>query len=97
MGIGTFRLTFIRQHVIDRAETRSAPTNVRAITDCPVTTNAVQLRSFLGMANYYGKFIPAMSTTCALLCVLTKLDTKFQLRPKQQAFFKALKSALLSD
>ena len=36
---------------------------VKAIRDAPQPQNQQQLRSFLGLVNYYGKFIPGLSTT----------------------------------
>ena len=39
---------------------------VKAIRDAPQPQNQ-QLRSFLGLVNYYGKFIPGLSTTTQLL------------------------------
>lgn len=88
-SFGLRSLTYLGQ-VMDCAGTRPDPTKVRTITNCLVKTNAVELRSFLGTANYYRKFIPAMSQTCAPLYALTKLNVKFEWGPKQQFFFEAL-------
>ena len=35
---------------------------VTAIKEAPVPTDASQLRAFIGLMNYYGKFIPHIST-----------------------------------
>ena len=45
------------------------PTNqkVRAITEAPRPTNVSQLKSFLGMLNYYGKFLPNLSIHLAII------------------------------
>ena len=40
---------------------------VRAIVDAPETQNVSELRSFFGLVNYYGKFLPQFSTLLAPL------------------------------
>lgn len=55
---------------------------MKAITDAPEPENVTELQSFLGLINYYRKFLPNMSTVCAplnnLLCreVHWNLDSK---------------------
>ncbi len=41
---------------------------VRAITEAPSPKNVTELRSFLGLANYHGKFLPEFSTVLSSLC-----------------------------
>ena len=43
------------------------PEKVRPILDAPAPTNVAQLQSFLGMINYYSRFIPNCSTVNAPL------------------------------
>ena len=38
------------------------PTKIEAIVRAPIPRNVSQLRSFLGLVNYYGKFIPNLSS-----------------------------------
>ena len=40
---------------------------IKAIQDAPTTTNVSQLRSFLGLLNYHGKFLHNLSTDLASL------------------------------
>ena len=40
---------------------------VKAIRDAPEPTDVSQLKSFLGAINYYGKFLPDLSTLLAPL------------------------------
>ena len=74
-------------HIIDASGTRPDPEKVRAILDCPAPKNPDQLRSFLGMANYYGKFVPNMSTTAALLYALTRNGVPYTWGSMQQSAF----------
>ena len=47
----------------------------RAIVDAPVPEDISQLKSFLGLVNYYAKFLPCLADT---LAPLYKLLTKHQ-------------------
>ncbi|KAL6455395.1 hypothetical protein MHYP_G00361710 [Metynnis hypsauchen] len=49
-------------HVIDSDGLHTAPSKLKAIVDAPVPGNVSQLRSFLGLLNYYGRFIPQLAT-----------------------------------
>ena len=49
-------------HLIDQDGIRPLPNKVAAIINAPSPTNIQELRSFLGLLNYYGKFIPNLAT-----------------------------------
>ena len=42
-------------------------TKVKAITEAPAPTNVSELKAFLGLVNYYGKFLNNLATTVAPL------------------------------
>jgi hypothetical protein len=67
---------------------------VKAVSDYPVPKTVTQVRSFLGMAGYYRKFIRDFSKIAAPLTNLQHKDARFQWGDKQQAAFDALKQAL---
>ena len=50
------------------------PRKVTAIREFPIPTTKKQLRSFLGLINFYSKFVPNLSTH---LAPLTDLLSKF--------------------
>ena len=52
---------------------------IRAIKDAPTSTtcNLAQLRSFLGFGNYYGKFLPQLTTTLSPLYSLLHRDHRW--------------------
>ena len=56
-----------------------------------------QLRSFLGLVNYYGKFLPQLSTILAPLYNLLQQKVCWKWGPPQQAAFKEAKAQLTSD
>ena len=84
-------------HIIDANGTRAETAKVRAIVHCPRPQSLNQLRSFLGMVNYFGKFVPIISTVTGPLYDLTKKDVKFIWTATHQMAFDSLKRALVSD
>ncbi len=50
-------------HHIDKDGFHPVATKVRAITDAPMPTNVTDLKSFLGMINFCGKFLPNLAST----------------------------------
>ncbi|XP_062610353.1 uncharacterized protein K02A2.6-like [Saccostrea cucullata] len=73
------------------------PRKVDAIKNSEIPSNASEVRSFLGMTNYVGRFIPNYSTITAPLRELTKQNVKFEWQPNQQKAFDMLKRELTSD
>ena len=47
---------------IDASGIHTAPSKLQAIQQAPSPRNITELRAFLGLLNYYGKFIPNLST-----------------------------------
>ena len=48
-------------HTIDKNGLHPSPNKLRAIQDVPEPTNLSELRSFIGLLNYYNKFIPNLA------------------------------------
>ena len=48
--------------VVDRDGIHSSPRKVQAIQEVPVPENPTELKSFLGLVNYYRRFVPDMAT-----------------------------------
>ena len=55
----------------------TADAKVQAVVEAPEPRNVTELRSFIGMVNYYGKFIPNVVTTLPPLYipVTTEVDS----------------------
>ena len=67
-------------HTISSQGLHPSPDKVRAIVEAPAPRNVSQLRSFLGMVNYYGKFLNQLSSLLAPLYHLLQQKTKWHWR-----------------
>ena len=67
-----------------------------AITSWPLPTTVTQVRSFLGLAGFYRRFVRDFSTIAAPLHELTKNGVLFRWGPSQQQAFDALKFLILT-
>ena len=70
---------------------------VRAVQNAPAPTGVSQLKSFVGLVNYYGKFLPDLSHVLAPLYRLLQKSAKWVWEEQQQKAFKEVKSMLTSD
>ena len=48
-------------HIVDRKGLHANPEKVKAIVDAPCPRDVPELRAFLGLLNYYGKFLPNLA------------------------------------
>ena len=65
-------------YIVDAEGLHTAPDKIDAITNAPKPKNLHQLRSFLGLVNYYGKFLPSLSTTTHPLNQLMQANRKWK-------------------
>ncbi|KAE8671820.1 hypothetical protein F3Y22_tig00111917pilonHSYRG00118 [Hibiscus syriacus] len=70
---------------------------IRAIEEWKVPTKVIELRSFLGLANYYRRFVKGYSKIAAPLIELLKKDMRWDWSPKCQSAFDELKLAMISE
>ena len=70
---------------------------VEAVIKMPAPKNVNELRSFLGSVQFYGKWIPNLSTRAAPLFDLTKKDQPWSWTGREQRAFQDLKEVLSSD
>ncbi|KAJ8356082.1 hypothetical protein SKAU_G00188760 [Synaphobranchus kaupii] len=84
-------------HVIDSEGLHKAPSKTKAIMEAPAPQNVSQLRSYLGLLNYYGKFIPNLSSQLRPLHQLLCHGSAWQWTPQCEAAFVQTKKALLES
>ena len=64
-------------HLVSKNQVRMDPKKVQAIVEWQAPPHVKDLRSFLGLANYYKKFIAGYSKRAAALTDLLKKDIKW--------------------
>ncbi len=82
-------------HVVHDGTIRPDPEKVKAIQDIPQPHDVTHLKSFLGLANYYRKFIDGFAKTALPLYKLTKKGEPWVWSGAQDAAFNTLKRGLL--
>ena len=82
-------------HVVSAEGVAPQDRKVQAIKDWPTPKNVADVRSFLGLAGYYRKFIYHFAAKAAPLNNLLKNDQEWQWRPdEEQKSFELLKRTL---
>ena len=73
---------------------RTSPEKVRAILDWPRPLSVHDVRSFLGLASYYRKFIRGFSQLAKPMTDLTREKNTWQWEKREEQSFLALKAAM---
>ena len=76
---------------------RPTQEKLQAIVDAPTPKDVTQLKSFLGLVNYYSKFLPHLANTLAPLYALLTKHQQWCWGAEQEEAFKMAKSQLASD
>ena len=76
---------------------KPTPEKVTAIQMAPAPKDAKTLRAFLGMINYYGRFIPNISSLLAPLYRLLKKGETWSWGEEEESSFRQAKQALSAD
>lgn len=83
-------------HIISQGTIRPNPEKLRAVSEFPAPTTVTGVKSFLGLTNYYHKFIPGFAQIALPLYALTRKGVAFEWHAAAQSAFEQLKKALLS-
>ena len=83
-------------HIVSSEGVKCDPGKIETVKNWPTPANISAVRSFLGLASYYRKFIADFSTTSFPLVQLTRKDQRFVWSQDCDTAFHALKDALLS-
>lgn len=82
-------------YIVDKNGIRPDPEKLRAIKDMPSPTEISELRSFLGMVNFYAKFVPKLSGILHPLHELLHRGSRWQWGARHQQAFERVKHMLM--
>jgi hypothetical protein len=83
-------------HFISKDGIAVDPRKIDTIKNWPAPTNVSEVRSFLGLASYYRKFVEKFSTVATPLTALLHKDNEFEWNEKAQEAFDTLKEKLIT-
>ncbi|CAA0817688.1 Uncharacterized mitochondrial protein AtMg00860, partial [Striga hermonthica] len=89
------RVSFLG-HVITQAGIEVDPSKVSAVQNWSTPRSPSEVRSFLGLAGYYRRFIEGFSKIALPLSQLTRKSVKFEWTDRCEASFQELKMRLTS-
>jgi hypothetical protein len=81
-------------HIVNAHGILPDPAKIKAIRDWPIPAHTRELLSFLGLANFYRRFIKSYSHRSAALTDLTSKNRPFEWTEAQQRAFQDIKDAL---
>lgn len=84
-------------HIIDKNGLSKTPEKIEAVLKAPRPKNISELRSWLGLVNYYGKFFKNLSSKLHPLYKLLQKDVKFTWAKDQENAFQLIKDEITSD
>ncbi|KAK9515985.1 hypothetical protein VZT92_003426 [Zoarces viviparus] len=84
-------------HVLDGQGIHPSKDKVRAIQEALAPTNVKELQAFLGLFNYYGRFVPQQSTVLAPLYRLLRGQVIWKWTEVEQVAFVKCKELLIGD
>lgn len=82
--------------VVSKDGVKCDPNKIRAVPDWKIPDNVTEIKSFLGLASYYRKFIPNFATVAYPLTRLTQKNVPFVLDSSCEKAFQSLKKLLVS-
>jgi len=82
-------------HVVSGEGVATDPEKIKAVEEWPVPTDLHEVRSFLGLASYYRRFVPTFASIAAPLHALSAINQKFIWSSECEESFRRLKTALI--
>ena len=84
-------------HIINHKGIRTLPEKTEEISKIKAPRNTDEVRAFLGLLNYYCRFIPAFSDLMHPIQKLLKKNVKFEWTEECDVAFKTGKETLMRD
>ncbi|KAL4017964.1 hypothetical protein IC575_021549 [Cucumis melo] len=89
------KVTFLG-HVVSSEGVSVDPAKIEAVTNWPRPSTVSEIRSFLGLAGYYRRFVEDFSRIASPLTQLTRKGTPFVWSPACESSFQELKQKLVT-
>ena len=86
-------VSFLR-HIVSKEGIRVDPKNIEVIIEWKPPRNVTEVRSFLGLASYYRRFVKGFPMTTGPMTRLLQKNVRFECSEKCQASFEKLKAFL---
>ena len=83
-------------HIFDKNGVHTNPDKTKSILDAPAPQNVKQVQAFIGLCNYYSRFVPDFARTMKPLYKLLEKNSKFFWDKAQQETFDRIKSLFKS-
>ena len=83
-------------HVVGKDGILVDPSKIEAVKNWPRPASVSEVRSFLGLAGYYRRFVEGFSKIAVPLTALTKKSMRFNWSDKCEASFQELKQRLIT-
>lgn len=83
-------------YIISTEGLQTDPDKVKAIQDFPKPKKLKQIRAFLGLCNFYRRFIPEYSFYIQPLCELLKKNKRWQWGDNEQRAFEKVKTLFIN-
>ena len=83
-------------HIVSKDGLEVDPSKIEVIQKFPVRGSQTGVKSFLGLASYYRRFVPKFSEIVRPLHKASETSTKFEWTPEAQDAFESLKLKLTS-
>lgn len=84
-------------HIVGHGTIRPDPDKISAIVNFPVPTSVRQVRRFMGMCGYYGKFVENYSSLSSPITDTIRKHAKFTFTAEALESFHKLKEALVCE
>lgn len=81
-------------HIVGQCGVKPDPEKIRSVTEWPMPTELRHIQQFLGLTNYFRKFIKGYATTAAPLNKLTRKNVEWNWTDECDKAFNNLKIAL---
>lgn len=82
---------------IDKEGLHIPKERIKSIIEAPLPKNSQEVKAFLGLVNYYSKFVKNMSSKAGAMYALLKNNVKFHWGKEEEIAFNKIKESIVSS